>query len=79
MEDMARLCDFLLVMEHGKVAMQGTPAEIFANAERLSEIGLDIPQITKLLLLLRERGFDVNTCQYTVDGAYEEVLKLLKK
>ncbi len=79
MEDMARLCDFLLVMEHGRVAMEGTPNEIFSNAERLSQIGLDIPQITKLLLLLRERGFDVNASHYTVDGAYEEVLKLLKK
>ena len=79
MEDMARMCDFLLVMEHGKVAMQGTPSEIFSDAERLSSIGLDIPQITKLLLLLRERGFAVDTRHYTVDGAYEEVLKLLKK
>jgi ABC-type multidrug transport system ATPase subunit len=57
MEDMARLCDFLLVMEHGKVAMSGTPDEIFSDADRLSAIGLDIPQITKLLLLLREQGF----------------------
>ena len=78
MEDMARLCDFLLVMDHGRVAMQGTPDEIFSNAERLSQIGLDIPQITKLLLLLKARGLDVNTCHYTVDGAYGEVLKLLK-
>ena len=79
MEDMARLCDFLLVMDHGRVAMQGTPDEIFSDAERLSQIGLDIPQITKLLLLLKARGLDVNTCHYTVDGAYGEVLKLLKK
>ncbi len=79
MEDMARLCDFLLVMEHGRVAMEGTPEQIFSDAERLSQIGLDIPQITKLLLLLRARGFDVNASHYTVDGAYEEVLKLLKK
>ena len=78
MEDMARLCDFLLVMDHGRVAMQGTPDEIFSDAERLSQIGLDIPQITKLLLLLKARGLDVNTCHYTVDGAYGEVLKLLK-
>ena len=79
MEDMARLCDFLLVMEHGRVAMEGTPEEIFSNAERLSQIGLDIPQITRLMLLLRAHGLDVNDSHYTVDGAYEEVLKLLKK
>ncbi len=79
MEDMARLCDFLLVMDHGSVAMKGTPTEIFSDAERLSQIGLDIPQITKLMLLLKARGFDVNCAHYTVDGAYEEVLKLLKK
>jgi energy-coupling factor transport system ATP-binding protein len=79
MEDMARLCDFLLVMEHGKVAMQGTPAEIFSRAERLSELGLDIPQITKLALLLRKNGLDISTGHYTVDGVCAEVLKLLKK
>ena len=79
MEDMARLCDFLIVMEHGRVAMQGTPDEIFSDAERLSGIGLDIPQITKLMLLLRAHGHNVDCSHYTVDGAYEEVLKLLKK
>lgn len=79
MEDMARLCDFLVVMEHGRVAMQGTPNEIFSDAERLSAIGLDIPQITKLMLLLRAQGYNVACTHYTVDGAYDEVLKLLKK
>ena len=79
MEDMARFCDFLLVMADGRIALQGTPDEVFVSSDRLSQIGLDIPQITKLMLILKQNGFDVNTRHYTVDGAYEEIVKLLKK
>ena len=79
MEDMARFCDFLLVMADGEIALQGTPDEVFVSSERLSQIGLDIPQITKLMLLLKKNGFDVNPRHYTVDGAYEEISKILKK
>ncbi len=79
MEDMARFCDFLLVMADGEIALQGTPEEVFVSSERLSQIGLDIPQITKLMLILKRSGWDVDPRHYTVDGALEEILKLLKK
>ena len=79
MEDMARFCDFLLVMADSEIALQGTPEEVFVSSERLSQIGLDIPQITKLMLILKRSGWDVDPRHYTVDGALEEILKLLKK
>lgn len=79
MEDMARFCDFLLVMADGKIALQGTPDEVFSKAELLSSIGLDIPQVTKLLLLLKEKGICVEGSHYTVESAYEALVNLLKK
>ena len=77
MEDMARYCDRILVMNGGKVFMCGTCEEIFSEAERLESVGLAGPQITKLMLELKRRGFDVNTAVYTVDSAEAEVRRLI--
>ena len=77
MEDMARYCDRILVMNGGKVFMYGTCEEIFSEAERLESVGLTVPQITKLMLELKRRGFDVNTSVYTVDSAEAEIKRLL--
>ena len=66
MEDIARLVDRIIVMNKGQVALTGTPREVFAQAERLKEMGLDVPQITNLMLALREKGMDVPVDIYTV-------------
>ena len=79
MEDMARYCDHLIVMNEGKIYMQGDRDYVFSRSERLGEIGLDIPQVTKLMLLLRERGMDVDHGVYTVEQALQSMLKKLKK
>ena len=59
MDDVARLCDRLLVMDHGKAAVVGTPVEVFRQAELLSGIGLDLPEGEKLARKLRAAGFDI--------------------
>ncbi len=79
MEDMAKYCDHLIVMNEGKIWMQGDRDYIFSRSERLTEIGLDIPQITKLMLLLKSKGLDVDGGVYTVEQAIEHVLRLYKK
>ncbi len=79
MEDMARLCDELIVMAHAKVAMQGNCAEIFSRAEELEEIGLTVPQITKLIATLKKRGVAVDGSLYTVTDAVQALLPILKK
>ena len=79
MEDMARYCDRILVMSGGKLIMSGTRDDIFADSAALGEAGLDIPQITKLMLLLRERGVDVNSGIYTLENAYDELVGLFGK
>jgi energy-coupling factor transport system ATP-binding protein len=78
MEDMAKFCDELIVMAHAKLVMQGNCKEVFSNAELLEEIGLAIPQITKLMITLKSRGLDVDGGIYTVKSAAECLAKLLK-
>lgn len=79
MEDMARLCDRLIVMAGGKVIMDGECREIFAESETLSRVGLDIPQVTKLLMMLKEKGIEVDCGVYTVEDALEQLMKLYSK
>ena len=79
MEDMARLCDELIVMAHAKVAMQGNCAEIFSRAEELEAIGLTVPQITRLIATLKKRGIAIGGSLYTVADAVQALLPILKK
>ena len=69
MDDVARLVGRIIVMNKGQIALTGTPEEVFAHADRLKEIGLDVPQITSLMMALKEKGMDVPTDIYTVDQA----------
>lgn len=78
MEDMARLCDELIVMAHASVAMKGRCADVFSHAEELEEIGLTVPQITKLMALLKKRGVDVNESIYTVADAARALASIMK-
>ncbi len=79
MEDMAKYCDDVVVMAEAKVVMQGARREVFAHVGELSELGLDIPQITALMRLLRERGMDIPNNVYTVDEAVEAFRQYFKK
>lgn len=69
MEDVAKIAQRIIVMNKGTIAMDGTPGEIFKRTEELNEMGLDIPQISKLIRKLRERGVDINPDIYTVEKA----------
>ncbi len=75
MEDVARLTDRLLVMNGAKLAMDGTPAEVFAHAQELVDMGLSIPEVTQVFLHLRGLGLDVKNV-YTIDQAVAEVKRL---
>ena len=68
MGDVAALTDRLLVMSGSRLIMDGTPAEVFQNAEQLLEIGLDIPEITRVFMLLREKCLPVPNV-YSVEDA----------
>ncbi|MBR5279850.1 MAG: energy-coupling factor transporter ATPase [Clostridia bacterium] len=79
MEDVARLCDRILVMHEGRSVMLGTPEEIFENEQYLTEIGLAVPQMTVLFHRLQEALPDRNISGkiYTVEDGVDEILALL--
>ena len=76
MEDMARYCDRLIVMSGAKILLEGECREIFTKADELSAVGLDVPQITRLMLALKEKGIELDTSVFTVEEALEEILRL---
>ncbi len=76
MEDMARYCDRLIVMSGGKILLEGECREIFTRADELSAVGLDVPQITRLMLALKDKGIELDTSVFTVEEAFEEIMKL---
>ncbi len=78
MEDIAGIADRIVVMNHGKIAMTGKPAEIFKSADKLKEMGLTVPQITKVCTKLRNAGLPIPDGIYTVETAKAEIEKLLK-
>ena len=71
MEDMARICDNLIVMYDGSIFMTGDRTQVFANADKLTDIGLDVPQISQLMNILAARGINIDKGIYTVEGAFE--------
>ncbi len=75
MNDVARLTDRLLVLNGSHLAMDGPPAEVFTRAEELIDMGLDIPDITRVFLRLKQMGLDVEPV-YTIEQAVQMVRKL---
>ena len=75
MEDVARLTDRLLVMSGSRLAMDGTPMEVFTRAQELVDMGLSIPQVTQVFLRLQQMGLDV-TPVYTIEQAVAQLKKI---
>ena len=80
MNDVARLTDRLIVMNHARKAMDGTPDEIFTyqHTQELMDMGLDIPELTQVFLQLRQLGLDVPAV-YTMEQAVDALMKLRKE
>ena len=76
MEDMAKYCDELIVMNQGEISMSGSKDEIFSRGEELKRIGLNVPQITELVLELEKLGINLGRDIYTVEAAENALLKL---
>ena len=79
MEDVGKLAERIVVMNKGKIALMGKPAEIFKEVETLENIGLAVPQVTYLMRALREKGFNVSDEVFTVEQGGKELLKVLLK
>ena len=77
MEDIARIADRVLVIDDGKVAMFEKTDKVFAQSARLSQMGLRVPQITKIMTMLREKGYPVSSGVLTVEQGVQEILRIL--
>ncbi len=79
MDDMAELCDRVVVVAEGRILCEGTRDEVFGKAELLIGAGLDIPELTHVSRLLAERGYKTQKTVYTLDDATAEILKLYNR
>ena len=75
MEDMAHYCDNVIVMNHARVYRCGTVEEIFSESESLSEVGLEVPAISRIVSGLRDRGILLEGKLYSVDGVLDAVMR----
>ena len=69
----AAMADRVVVMDKGKVVLDGTPREVLAHADDIIRAGLDIPEITKVIRELCRRGFDLDPSIYTVEDAVRAI------
>lgn len=76
MEDMAMYCDRVVVMSGAQLLLNGTTKEVFGKSEILKENGLDVPEITNIVLKLREKGIDIPGDIYTVEDAVQSISAL---
>ena len=74
MDDAARLCERLIVFDHGHVVMDGTPEEVFSRPQELIQIGLAVPQSTAIAMALQEKGLALKGAVYT----HEQLLKAIE-
>ncbi|MDD7174190.1 MAG: energy-coupling factor transporter ATPase [Clostridiales bacterium] len=72
----AATADYVIVMDEGKIAMSGTPREVFTQVERVRALGLDVPPMTNLADMLRKDGIGIRADVLTVDEMVEEVCRL---
>ena len=76
MEEIARNVDRIVVMSHSRKLMDGTPEEVFSRADELLQVGLDVPQVTKVAMELQKRGLLADSSVYTIDELVRRLLAL---
>lgn len=77
MEDISKIATKVLVMNESQLAYYDTVDNVFYHSRELYEMGLNIPQLTRLFLKLRQKGYNVSTNVYTLEKAADEIIKLI--
>ena len=77
MEDMAERCDRIAVLGNGRLLAEGDVAQVFSSPEILLEAGLDVPEVTRISMLLKDKGLDLGDSIYRVDQAADLIAKLI--
>ena len=78
MDEIAQNADRILVLKGAHILMSGTPAEVFARGEELLSAGLDVPEVTRIAMALRDRGLPIDPAVYTVEALERQLLALRK-
>ena len=76
MDDIAAHAERVLVMNQGRIVIDDVPRRVFNEHEQLTRMGLDIPSVSKLMLRLKERGYDVDTEVFTIEEAAKEIVRV---
>ncbi len=79
MEEVARTVDRLVVVDEGRIPFSGSPREVFAHEEELVNMGLGVPQVTRVFHRLKQLGVDIDDTVYTIDQAKAAILQKLGK
>ncbi|MBR3439477.1 MAG: energy-coupling factor transporter ATPase, partial [Clostridia bacterium] len=79
MEDIASVADRVCVLNKAEIAMLGTPKEVYTRDEELRSMGLNVPEITRIFIMLKKRGLDVPADVFTVDDAVASIRKLSER
>ena len=79
MDDIAAMSDKVLVMDHGRLMMDGTPEEVFARDEELKEIGLALPASMEIAAQLRENGFALKGTCLTMEETADRIAEVLER
>lgn len=77
--DEAKLADRIVVLNRGKVYMEGTPKEVFSRADELFSIGLEVPQSTSLAIALKKLGMDIDTSVISEEECADSIARILNK
>ncbi len=79
MEDIAKTAQRIIVLNEGRIAMDGSTAYVFSHADELGAMGLSVPQVSVVMALLRKQGVSIPDAVYTVDQAKRVIIGLYNK
>ena len=74
--DEAAQADRVIVMDEGKIILEGKPRDVFSNVQKMKEIGLDVPQVTELCYELQNNGISIDTNILNVDEMVNAICQL---
>ena len=77
--DEAVRADRVVVINDGRVFLDGTPKDVFSNVQQLRTVGLDVPQVTELFYELNERGIEIDYTELDEEKCAEQLASLIKR
>ena len=79
MDDIARFADYVVIMAHGRLLLEGSVAQVFSREDFIHQAGLEVPKVTAIVKELKANGFAVNTNVFTMDEAVRTIWQAVSK